>query len=137
MTARQGLCLDEETNSDLKTIITENHDSIMNQHPKDTFLSLFWQQQYEAMSKDPKGRTGILLISSKINYYRYEMAPYDGQVVSVPSTPKALRESGITLPSERTLRDYTHYCEAKTGFSTDVDRQLIQASKVSTSGKNM
>ena len=43
-----------------------------------------------------------------------------------------LRESGIALPSERTLRDYTHYCEAKTGFSTDVDHQLIQASKVST-----
>ena len=55
VTAKQGVCLDDETNSDLKTIVTENHESIMNQYPKDTFLSLFWQQQHEAMSKDPKG----------------------------------------------------------------------------------
>ena len=43
-----------------------------------------------------------------------------------------LLESGIVLPSETTLRDYTHYCEAKTGFSTNVNHQLIQASEVST-----
>ena len=39
-----------------------------------------------------------------------------------------LRESGvITLPSQRTLRDYTYYTKAITGFSTDVDAQLMRA----------
>ena len=37
-----------------------------------------------------------------------------------------LRESGcICLPSQRTLRDYTHYIPAKVGFSPEVDKQLI------------
>ena len=37
-----------------------------------------------------------------------------------------LRESGcIHLPSQRTLRDYTHYIPAKVGFSAEVDQQLI------------
>ena len=38
----------------------------------------------------------------------------------------------ICLPSERTLQDYTHYVEAKLGFSSDVDRMLINAAKVKT-----
>ena len=44
---------------------------------------------------------------------------------------EALRDSGcIKLPSQRTLRDYTHYVEACTGFSSEVDQMLIKASKV-------
>ena len=44
---------------------------------------------------------------------------------------EALRSSGcIRLPSQRTLRDYTHYVKASVGFSSDVDQMLIQASKV-------
>ena len=46
---------------------------------------------------------------------------------------EALRDSGcIKLPSQRTLRDYTHYVEASTGFSSEVDKMLIQAAKVDT-----
>ena len=36
-----------------------------------------------------------------------------------------LRDSGcIQLPSQRTLRDYTHYISAGIGFSAEVDKQL-------------
>ena len=36
-----------------------------------------------------------------------------------------MRQSGcIKLPSQATLRDYTHYISAKIGFSTDVDQNL-------------
>ena len=39
-----------------------------------------------------------------------------------------LRESGcIHLPSQRTLRDYTHCVQSGAGFSAEVDRQLLQA----------
>ena len=34
------------------------------------------------------------------------------------------------LPSERTLRDYTHWVEAASGFSEDVDRQLMKEAKI-------
>ena len=36
------------------------------------------------------------------------------------------------LPSQRTLRDYTHYVKASTGFSAEVDKQLMDAVKPDT-----
>ena len=42
-----------------------------------------------------------------------------------------MRSSGcIRLPSQRTLRDYTHYTKASTGFSDDIDRQLTHAANL-------
>ena len=45
---------------------------------------------------------------------------------------EALRASGcVKLPSQRTLRDYTHCVNATTGLSTAVDQQLMQAADIS------
>lgn len=42
-----------------------------------------------------------------------------------------LRESGcIKLPTQRTLRDYTYYVQASTGFSSEVDQMLLKAADV-------
>ena len=42
-----------------------------------------------------------------------------------------LRDSGcISLPSQCTLRDYTHYVNATVGFSSEVDMQLASAAKL-------
>ena len=47
------------------------------------------------------------------------------------SAYNALRSSGVlTLPSERTLRDYTHFVQACTGFSDEVYAQLQREAKV-------
>ena len=43
---------------------------------------------------------------------------------------ETLRDSGIALPSQRTLRYYTYSCKAATGFSSGIDQQLILASRV-------
>ena len=44
-----------------------------------------------------------------------------------------IRESGaITLPCQRTLRDCTFYIQPMVGFSSDVDRQLAEAAKLSS-----
>lgn len=44
---------------------------------------------------------------------------------------EALRSSGcVKLPSQRTLRDYTHYIKAAMGFSSDVDNMLMEVAKV-------
>ena len=42
------------------------------------------------------------------------------------SAYETLRSSCISLPSQRTLRDYTHYCKSTSGFNIDVDLQLIR-----------
>ena len=40
---------------------------------------------------------------------------------------KIIRKSNcIILPSDRTLRDYTHYINNKPGFSVEVDKQLVE-----------
>lgn len=42
-------------------------------------------------------------------------------------TYHALRSSGfLKLPSERTLRDYTHYFQNKPGFQDEVNQQLLE-----------
>ena len=43
-----------------------------------------------------------------------------------------LRQSGcIKLPSQATLRDYTHYIPAQTGYSTEVDQNLLDVAFLS------
>ena len=47
------------------------------------------------------------------------------------SAYEMLRETGtITLPSQRTLRHYTHHTKATMGFSHEVDQQLKIAAKL-------
>lgn len=44
---------------------------------------------------------------------------------------ESLCSSGVLqLPSQKTLHDRTHYVEAASGFSADVDNMLMKAAKV-------
>ena len=46
---------------------------------------------------------------------------------------ESLRQSGVLkLPSQRTLRDYTHHTEAAPGFSAEVDSMLMKAAEIAT-----
>lgn len=48
------------------------------------------------------------------------------------SSYHALRTSGfLKLPSERTLRDYTHFFKSKVGFQAEVDQMLVVEAKLS------
>ena len=45
----------------------------------------------------------------------------------------SLRSTNVlVLPSQRTLRDYTHFVKASSGFSVDVDKQLQGEAKIDT-----
>ncbi len=47
-----------------------------------------------------------------------------------------IRKSGcIQLPSQRTLRDYTHYYRSAVGFSLDLDHQLMDDAKFQSLSK--
>ena len=52
------------------------------------------------------------------------------------SAYSALRTSGVlTLPSQRILRDYTHFIKPEVGFSDEVDIQLLNEARLE-SGRN-
>ena len=52
------------------------------------------------------------------------------------SAYSALCTSGaLTLPSERTLRDYTHFIKPDVGFSNEVDLQLLKEARLESARK--
>ena len=55
LTAKNGVCLDDAMNGDLEKIVKDEDKHVMEMYPKESFLRLFWQQQKEALSKNPKG----------------------------------------------------------------------------------
>ena len=57
-----------------------------------------------------------------------------------PSTYEAMCKSGLLkLPSQRTLRDYTHVIKPSSGFSDEVDEMLMKEGRINEieNGKNM
>ncbi len=68
-------------------------------------------------------------------YIRYLLHILGGVCTCVISSSayELLRDRGVLhLPSQRTLRDYTYYAEAVTGFSLSVDQQIIECANISS-----
>ena len=123
--ARQVVCADETTNSDLQAIMKEEEDQVMKLFPDGSFQQIFWEQQKKAAAKkDPRGVRWHPLMIRFCLYLRHQSGKaYD-----------TLRESGcIQLSLQRTLRDYSHAVKATPGFSQEVDSQLLVAANVMTS----
>ena len=80
---------------------------------------IFWQEQRKAMSTSNTGmRWHPVMIKWCLYLRHFSSKAYE-----------LLRSSGIIkLPSQRTLRDYTHFVSSKPGFSADLDKQLIKQS---------
>eukprot|EP00731_Ephydatia_muelleri_P023298 Em0015g881a len=119
----KGVFLDEECNAYIKDIIclpeTAKH---LESLPEDSFKHIFWQQQIEAASQHSSRhmRWHPLMIRFCLSLRHKSGGAYE-----------LLRESGcIKLPSQRTLRDYTHYVQSCEGFSADVDVMLRNAVNV-------
>ena len=119
---QHGIELDYH-HDDFHTILREESRSIFEKLPEDSFQRVFWQQQLEAASRDKKHMKWHPSMIRWCIYIRHQ----SGKAYDV------LRESGaIALPSQRTLRDYTHYVRACTGFSDEVDQQLASAANLTT-----
>ena len=116
-----GVQLDEEAHKGLQQIMAAESKRMAESLPN-SFQKLFWQQQNEAASKSSaKGMRWHPLMIKWCLYLRHRSSgAYD-----------LLRESGcLKLPSQRTLRDYTHFVKAATGFSTEVDEMIAQAANI-------
>ena len=106
-------------------------------------MRIFWDHQKEALTKHPNGmrwhplmiRSGLILVPHRIFIDNFSYLYHRWCLYLRHQSSKAydtLREGGIALPSQRTLRDYTYSCKAKTGFSNAVDQQLLLASRILT-----
>ena len=124
MTDQSGIHVDDGLQGDLETIMKEMTKRIREDCKEDSFRRVFWGQQLHALAATDRRqlRWHPALIKWCLNLKLRSSSSY-----------RALRKSGVlVLPSERTLRDYTHWIESGSGFMAKVDQQLIETAKVNT-----
>ena len=102
-----GVRLSREDAADIQTIMKENSDKVDSAFAEESFQRILWEQQkkYIALKDKQQMRWHPLIIRFALSL-RY-----------VSSTAhRTVSSSGLlSLPSEQTLRDYTHWCSVKNG----------------------
>ena len=119
---KEGVLLDETLHQDMVSIMEESEESIHSSHKEDSFQRLFWDQQVTASKlSDPRQmQWHPHLIRWCLHLRLVSGGGY-----------RLLRESGtIRLPSERTLRDYTHVGPPGVGFQEGVPEQLAEQARL-------
>ena len=119
---KQGVDVHEDLHGDLDSIMQEHSPIIASKFLVNYFPRIFWDQQQQAnAAKKVQGRKWHPLMIKWCLYLRHlSSRGYE-----------VLRNSGvISLPSQRMLRDYTHFVESAAGFSANVDEMLVEASEV-------
>lgn len=117
-----GLLLESSLHSDFSEIMTQMTDKVHNECADNSFERIFWDQQLQSIKvKDKRQvRWHPAMIKWCLHLKYISSGSYH-----------ALRKAGIiTLLSERTLRDYTHWMRAGVGFVPEVDKQLIEEADV-------
>ena len=99
--------LNGNLSEDLVNIIKVHTDTVKSENASHSFRHIFWDQQLQAASRDPRGMRWHLLMIRRCIYLPHKSSgAYD-----------LLRRSGIvSLPSTRTLQDYTHYISPQARF---------------------
>jgi len=114
--SQEGITLDDELHNDMKTMMDAATKQVYSLYPEGSFQRLFWDQQQTACStKDSRSMKWHPLVIKWSIYLRH----LSGKAYEL------LRKTGcIKLPSQRTLRDYTHYIPSTIGFSAEIDQEL-------------
>ena len=114
-----GVKLDASTSNDVLSIMEANKEKA--EGNDNQFCKLFWEQQLKARSL--KGKQGMRWHPAIIRWCLYLHHRSSGAYTT-------LQNSGvISIPSERTLRDYRHFNASTSGFSKDTDLQLLDLVK--------
>ena len=94
--------------------MNQHENDLISKCDEDSFQILFWKQQRQALSKGRGVRWHPLMIKFCLYLHHCSSKAY-----------KVLRNSKcLQLPSQRTLRDYSHCNMSDAGFSTATDEQL-------------
>ena len=115
--------VDESLDTDLRSMASENTNLVDSTYPEGSFQRLFWEQQQKAASlSNARSMRWHPLFIKWCLYLRHLSG----------KSYELLRDSRcIKLPSQRTLRDYTHYISTTIGFSAEVDEQLLRVADLS------
>ena len=119
---KEGVILVHALYHDIVAVMEENQESIHSNHKEGSFQRLFWDQQMAAAKlSDPRQmRWHPHMIRWCLHLRLVSGGGY-----------RLLRESGtLQLPSERTLRDYTHVVPPAIGFQEGVAEQLADQAKL-------
>lgn len=109
--------MDDNLHSDLGALVEEFDGHVKEMHAEGTFRRLFWEQQAQAAK----------LTNSRQMKWHPQMIRWCLHLkLSSGGAYRSLRESGVLqLPSERTLRDYTHHITPSSGFQKEVFEMLV------------
>ena len=122
LTEKDGVQLDDGMHDDLQSIMIDMTSEVRDQNSEGSFRRIFWEQQLEAMSK--KNRRHIRWHPALIKWCLHLK-------FKSTSAYHALRSTGVlTLPSERTLFDYSHWIKGEVGFQAAVNAQLIEEADI-------
>ena len=116
-TTAQGITVDNDLHHDLKQIMDDSNQKVLEEYGEDSFQCLFWKEQFNALKK--RGPTAMrwhpMMIRWCLHIKFLSSAAYN-----------AIRSAGfISLPSERTLRDYTRWIKGDTGCQPQVTQMLL------------
>ena len=104
---REGVRLSREDAADIQTIMKENSDKVDSAFAEESFQRILWEQQkkYIALKDKQQMRWHPLIIRFALSLQYASSTAY-----------RTVSSSGLlSLPSEQTLRDYTHWCSVKNG----------------------
>ena len=117
--ATSSVDVDEDLDKDIRDMVDESRDRVRDDYPEGSFQRVFWDQQEKAASlKNSKSMRWHPLFIRWCLYLRH----LSGEAYEMMRNSKC-----IYLPSQRTLRDYTHYTTTTTGFSAEVDKQIYDS----------
>ena len=121
LTEMQGVGVEPSLEEDLVTVMNQHDSEITEQYDENSFQALFWRQQQEALRSGKGVRWHPLMIKWCLYLHHCSSGAY-----------KMLRNlKCLSLPSERTLQDYTHFNSTKAGFSDATDDQLREYARLS------
>ena len=118
LTEKDGVELEADLHNDMQVIMNEMTGAVRKEHSEGSFCRIFWDEQLKALqTKD----------SRKIRWHPALIKWCLHLKFKSTSAYHALRSSGVlTLPSERTLFDYSHWIHGEVGFHPKVNDQLIE-----------
>ena len=112
----QGVSLQDDDATDISEIFTECSTSIDKRYPTESPQRIFWeeQQKYNSLRDKRQMRWHPLVIRFALNLKYMSTSAY-----------RAVHQSGIiSLPSQRTLSDYTHWASAHSGVQIEFVEHL-------------